>query len=135
MVVTQPTRPANYFHLLRRQMLRNYRKPLVVITPKIGLKHAAYTSKLEDFSENKFTPIIIDNYASSLSKTKSVIFCSGQIFIEINKSIEARLKETNIKPEITVIRIEEVAPFPEQQIMNYLGKDNTLNKSANVKKP
>jgi 2-oxoglutarate dehydrogenase complex dehydrogenase (E1) component-like enzyme len=114
-------------------MLRQYRKPLIVVTPKIGLKHAAYTSKIDEFGEDhKFTPIVVDNYSTSLAKTRSVIFCSGQIFIEINKAIESEAKETGTKPEVTVVRIEEIAPFPEHHIMSLLGKDNSLNKSVNV---
>jgi 2-oxoglutarate dehydrogenase complex dehydrogenase (E1) component-like enzyme len=128
MVIAQPTKPSNYFHILRRQMLRQYRKPLVVITPKIGLKHAAYVSKFEDLGQDsKFQPIVIDNYSADISKTKSVIFCSGQIFIEINKAI----KESTTKSDVTVMRIEEIAPFPERHIMDFF-KGKNINKSMNV---
>jgi 2-oxoglutarate dehydrogenase complex dehydrogenase (E1) component-like enzyme len=123
--VVQPTKPSNYFHVLRRQMLRNYRKPLVVISPKIGLKHSAYVSETSEFLEdNKFTPIIIDYYgnkSNSLSNLKGVIFCSGQIFLELKRNAEILLKDGKDVPYVT-IRIEEIAPFPEKNIFESLSK-------------
>lgn len=126
--VAQPTKPSNYFHILRRQMLRNYRKPLVIITPKIGLRSPLYVSKFEEFGENyKFKPIIVDDYVKDNEKVQKVIFCSGQIFMEINKQTENLIKQS--KANHILIRIEEIAPFPEQEIMNQL---NNLNKEAKV---
>ena len=114
--VVQPTTPANYFHVLRRQMLRNYRKPLVVITPKIGLRHPAYVSNIEEFSlEYKFKPIIYNNSEN----TKKVLFCTGQVYLEINKHIESYTKE-NGQNDVKLIRIEELAPFPEKEILESL---------------
>jgi 2-oxoglutarate dehydrogenase complex dehydrogenase (E1) component-like enzyme len=129
--VVQPTKPSNYFHLLRRQMLRKYRKPLIVIAPKIGLKHAAYTSNLSEFSlDSKFQPIVVDSYGNennnSFNQLRGVIFCSGQIFLELKKHADALLKENKPVNFIT-IRIEEIAPFPEHEIMNKL---NNLSKEA-----
>jgi 2-oxoglutarate dehydrogenase complex dehydrogenase (E1) component-like enzyme len=123
--VVQLTKPSNYFHALRRQMLRNYRKPLVVISPKIGLKHAAYVSELSEFLEDKkFSPIIIDYYGNNnnnLNNLKGVIFCSGQIFLELKRNAEILVKEGKTIPYIT-IRIEEIAPFPEKIIFDTLSK-------------
>lgn len=129
--IAQPTRPSNYFHLLRRQMLRNYRKPLVVAVSKIGLKHSAYVSPIEEFSlEHKFTPIIVDkfNLQNDFSKLKGVIFCSGQIYMEINKIINDFNSKNNSPSNYIVIRIEELAPFPQNEIMNLFS--NGLNQET-----
>jgi 2-oxoglutarate dehydrogenase complex dehydrogenase (E1) component-like enzyme len=125
--VAQPTKPSNYFHLLRRQMMRGYRKPLVVATPKIGLKHSAYVSKIEEFTaDKKFSPIIVDSFGNE--SPREIIFCSGQVFLEITKNIENYRKENN-KVNHNIIRLEELAPFPELEIMEELQKKN-LSKDA-----
>lgn len=123
MGVAQITKPSNYFHILRRQMLRKYRKPLIVATPKIGLKHSSYTSNINEFLENKhFEPIIVDNYNSeNLKNLKGVVFCSGQIFLEINKQL-------GDKKDYIIIRIEELAPFPEEIIISTLKNINKKSK-------
>ena len=114
--VVQPTTPANYFHVLRRQMVRNYRRPLIVITPKIGLRHPAYISNIEELNENhKFKPIIAHN----CDKKNKVIFCTGQIYLEINKLIDASSKDKGSR-DILLVRVEELAPFPEHEIVKAL---------------
>ena len=87
-------------------MLRNYRKPMVIAAPKIGLKHSAYMSKIEEFSSSfKFSPIIVDSFGShSLDSCRGAIFCSGQIFLEISKHLENLRKENNAV-DYTLIRI------------------------------
>lgn len=131
MCVAQPTKPSNYFHLLRRQMLRSYRKPLIVITPKIGLKHISYSSSIEEFlKDNKFTPIIVDKYNNDdvHRDLNGVIFCSGQIFMELKNQADILIKEGKKVKYITV-RIEELAPFPEKEILDVLnGNLNSLAK-------
>jgi probable 2-oxoglutarate dehydrogenase E1 component DHKTD1 len=118
MCVVQPTKPSNYFHLLRRQMLRSYRKPLIVATPKIGLKHSSYLSNIEEFTfEQTFKPIIINNMKEDMKNLKGIIFCSGQIFMEINKQLQEQKSEKYIN-----IRIEELAPFPENEIIEVVSK-------------
>jgi 2-oxoglutarate dehydrogenase complex dehydrogenase (E1) component-like enzyme len=126
--VAQPTKPSNYFHLLRRQNLRKFRKPLVVATPKIGLRHSAYISKIEELTDdNKFSPILVDSFGND--SPKEIIFCSGQIFLEITRHIETARKE-NRKINHNLIRLEELAPFPEFEIMKEL---NTKNLSKDTK--
>lgn len=115
--VVQPTTSANYFHFLRRQMKRDYRKPLVVITPKIGLRHSSYNSKLEDF-ESEYKPIIVSNHGNKIQK---VYFTSGQSFLNFEG-----LKQENI----CLIRIEELAPFPILEIKNYLKEILKVSKST-----
>ena len=83
-------------------------------------------STIDELSDGKFKPIIIDEYCKDFSKLNGVIFCSGQIFLEVKKHIEALEKEN--KPcHLNVIRVEEIAPFPEQEIMDYL-KNNKNSK-------
>jgi 2-oxoglutarate dehydrogenase complex dehydrogenase (E1) component-like enzyme len=104
-------------------MLRSYRKPLIVVTPKIGLKHSAYVSPLSEFTnDNKFSPIITDSYNNNLndlSNLKKVVFCSGQIYMELKKQTDSLIKE-NKKVDFITVRIEELAPFPDHSIMNLL---------------
>jgi probable 2-oxoglutarate dehydrogenase E1 component DHKTD1 len=88
--VAQVTMPANYFHLLRRQMLRNYRKPLVLAAPKIGLKHPQAVSRLADFAEGtRFQPIYSNVFGSGKGIEK-VIVCSGRLYFDI----EAKFQQT-----------------------------------------
>lgn len=120
--VVQPTTPANYFHLLRRQMIREYRKPLVVFSPKIGLRSQYYISNIQDFSlENSFKPIIV-NHFSEYNSSHNMLFCTGQIFMEVLKACESYSKKYNKKANLVLIRIEELAPFPENVINQALGK-------------
>ncbi len=130
--VSQPTTPANYFHLLRRQMLRQYRKPLVVITPKIGLRSNHYLSNISDFSDEKtFLPIKVNEF-SKQSNSQNVIFCTGQIFIEILKAAENYVKKNGKQPNLTLIRLEELAPFPEELIKSSLSAYKFNEKSRAI---
>lgn len=126
MQVVFPTTAANYFHIIRRQLKRDYRKPLIIVTPKIGLKHKLYSSKLEDF-ESEYKPIITYlnetnmNISSSkdsqinVSGIKRVVFTSGQSFMNL-------VNMEGYNKTFTVIRIEELAPFPIKEISDFLSK-------------
>lgn len=96
-------------------MHRNFRKPLVIAAPKIGLKHPRAVSKLQEFSEgNSFKPTIASQYGQG--KAKKVIFCTGKVAFDI----EARLEKTQLKEGVLVVRLEEIAPFPIKQIKTHL---------------
>lgn len=96
-------------------MLRNYRKPLVIAAPKIGLKHPMAVSTLDDFSHHtSFKPILVDNFGEG--KSKKVILCSGKVYYDLKQAI----KEGD--PAVTVIRVEELAPFPSNLIQDQLDK-------------
>lgn len=74
--------PSNYFHILRRQMLRDFRKPLVIAAPKIGLKHPKAVSALSEFAEGtSFQPIIANKFGEG--SIQKVIFCSGKVNFDI----------------------------------------------------
>jgi probable 2-oxoglutarate dehydrogenase E1 component DHKTD1 len=118
LIIAQPTTSSNYFHILRRQMKLGFRKPLIVITPKIGLRHADYNSKIEDFengSLNKIITHIETKRNIDIKQINTIVFTSGQAFTQINN------KSNNINADKSVvIRIEELAPFPVNEIKEYL---------------
>lgn len=108
MQVCVPTTPAQIFHLLRRQMLRPYRKPLIVMTPKNLLRNPLAVSSLEDLSEGEFQVVIPEVDAITAKDVESIIFCSGKVYYEL---LEAR--RTQKLNKIALIRIEQLYPFPE----------------------
>ena len=106
MQVCVPTTPAQIFHLLRRQMLRPYRKPLIVMSPKSILRHPLATSPLADLANGQFQLMIpeIDAIKENIDR---LIFCTGKIYYEL---LEARRSEQ--KDHIAIVRIEQLYPFP-----------------------
>ncbi len=107
--VANCTSPANYFHILRRQLLRDFRKPLVLMTPKSTLRHKKNTSSIDDFiNGSTFHRVLFKSLkANEQKKITRVILCSGKIFFELQDDIE-NLKKDNIH----IIRIEQIYPFP-----------------------
>ncbi len=113
-----PTTPAQIFHLLRRQILRPYRKPLIVMSPKSLLRHKLATSTLEDFSEGKFQVIIDEqNQDIKTKQVNKVIFCSGKVYYDL---VEAR--EHLALDNVAIIRIEQLYPFPYKEFKAQLNK-------------
>ena len=110
MQVTVPTTPAQIFHLLRRQMLRPFRKPLVVMTPKSLLRHRLAVSSLEELSSNEFMAVIGENPDPD-KPTKRLILCTGKVFYDL---IEARDK--NLDSHAKIIRVEQLYPFPRDAL-------------------
>ena len=120
MQVVNATTAANYFHLLRRQMRRNFRKPLIVAAPKKLLKYARANSDIEEFTgATRFKKIYADQLKTLVApeKVKKVILCSGQVYYDIDN---ARVKE-GIN-DIAVIRIEQLSPFPFKGVTEELSK-------------
>lgn len=107
------TTPANYFHLLRRQMHRDFRKPLVVFTPKMLLRYPKCTSTLEELAKGSFQNIIDDPNVSKKDGVKKVILCSGKIYYDMIEEVEKR----GIK-DVALIRLEQMYPFPKEELMN-----------------
>lgn len=114
MQVCIPSTPAQMYHLLRRQMLRPMRKPLVVITPKSLLRHKDAVSSLVEIATGEFKVIIVDPVAS-YEKIDRVILCSGKVYYEL----KAAMKN---KDHIAIIRIEQPYPFPEEELHQALKK-------------
>ncbi len=113
--VVNCTTPANYFHVLRRQMLRKFRKPLIIFTPKSLLRHKEAVSKIEDMGENqKFKKIIVDGKTQNIKK---VVFCSGKLFYDIKE----KMNNEQISKTL-IIRIEQLYPFPQDLLLEEIKK-------------
>jgi 2-oxoglutarate dehydrogenase E1 component len=117
--VANCTSPANYFHILRRQLLRDFRKPLVMMTPKSTLRHKKNISSIDDFiNGSSFHRILTDNLsARQYKETKRLVLCSGKIYFELQDHIDA----TNIK-NVNIIRIEQLYPFPYKTLEEEIKK-------------
>ena len=110
MQVVNCTTPANFFHALRRQFKRDFRKPLVVFTPKSLLRNPQCVSKLEEFTEGKFQEVIPDLNVKSSDVTR-VLFCSGKIYYEL---LEKQQKDQT--KDVAIVRIEQLYPTPLTQM-------------------
>ncbi len=113
--VAQVTTPAQYFHLLRRQVLRPWRKPLVVFTPKSLLRHPLATSSLEDLSNDRFHRVLADPVELEPSEVKRVLLCSGKVYYELMQ----HRKELERK-DIAIVRLEQLYPFPKKALAQVL---------------
>jgi 2-oxoglutarate dehydrogenase, E1 component len=108
MQVAVPSTPAQIFHLLCRQMLRPYRKPLIVFTPKSLLRHKEAVSDLRELSDGKFQNVIGDAVADPKKVTR-VIVCSGKVYYEINA-----YRNANERSDVAILRLEQQYPFPHE---------------------
>jgi 2-oxoglutarate dehydrogenase E1 component len=111
-----PTTPAQIFHLLRRQMMRKVRKPLVIITPKSLLRHKEAISSLEELSQGRFRTVIGETESLDPKKIKRVVLCQGKIYYELL----AYRRENNIK-DTALVRIEQLYPFPVEAFAEAVG--------------
>ena len=109
--VANATTPANYFHLLRRQLHRPIRKPLVVFTPKSLLRYPKCVSSIEDFTTGGFQEVIDDPLMKDKSKVEKIMFCTGKIYYDV---IEEREKRGN--ENIAFVRMEQLYPVPYEQM-------------------
>ena len=124
MQIVNASTPANHFHLLRRQLKREFRKPLVVFSPKMLLRHPAATSKLDDLSKGGFQELI-DDASAKVSLVDTVVFCSGKFYYEMKeKAIEYGVEN------MAFVRLEQLYPLPKKQIdgilVKYKGVKNIL---------
>jgi 2-oxoglutarate dehydrogenase E1 component len=120
--VCVPATPVQMFFLLRRQMIRPYRKPLVIFTPKSLLRHKESVSPLEEFAESKFKPVNADwDQGIRPQDVKRVIFCSGKVFFDLM----AARKERGVK-DVAIARIAQLYPFPQDEFQEQVN----LYKSA-----
>ncbi len=112
MQVANCTTPANFFHLLRRQMHRNFRKPLVVITPKSLLRHKLAVSKAADFqADTHFRRLLSDTNGAKDAETKRLVLCTGKVAYDL---IEAR--DANGDTGTQIVRVEQIYPFPRNAV-------------------
>ncbi|XP_049870950.1 probable 2-oxoglutarate dehydrogenase E1 component DHKTD1 homolog, mitochondrial [Pectinophora gossypiella] len=123
MQVVYPTTPAQYFHLLRRQMVRNYRKPLIVVAPKIMLRQAEAVSYLSEFAPGTFFQTIIGDHLADPLKVKRVILVSGKHYYELHKErVRAKIDD------VAIIRVESLCPFPLHELQQQLDKYKNARK-------
>ena len=111
--------PANYFHILRRQMCRDFRKPLVIMTPKSLLRHKLCVSDLADFAEGtSFHRILPDTDKATLAKPdkiKRVILCTGKVYYDLLQERRDRKIDN-----VTIVRVEQLYPFPHKSLVEEL---------------
>lgn len=115
MVVVNITDPANFFHALRRQMHWNFRKPLVVMSPKSLLRHPRCVSPIENVSKGEFQELMVDEAESK--KVRKIIFCTGKIYFDLLE----RKERDNIK-DVIIARVEQLYPVPQDKMIALSGK-------------
>ena len=109
MQVVQPTTAAQIFHLLRRQMIRMFRKPLVIMTPKSLLRHKDAASELVDLARGEFRTVIPDASLADPQKVRRVILCSGKVYYDLKAEREERKAD-----DVALVRVEQLYPFPHK---------------------
>jgi 2-oxoglutarate dehydrogenase E1 component len=122
MQVCVPSTPAQMFHMLRRQMLRNLRTPLIVMTPKSLLRHKMSVSPVSELSSGEFAVIIPETDKIEVAATRRVVFCSGKVYFDL---LEAR-KQHEIH-HVALIRLEQIYPFPVDQYAAVLAQYPHVN--------
>lgn len=118
--VANATTPANFFHLIRRQMKRDFRKPLIVMSPKSLLR--GHTSTIEELANGKFKEVIDDTNVEA-KNVKTLAFCSGKLYYELEAEREKRNRNN-----IAFVRIEQLYPLPHKQLKAIIEKYNKAEK-------
>jgi 2-oxoglutarate dehydrogenase E1 component len=116
MIVANLTTPANIFHALRRQLTWEFRKPLVVMSPKSIFRHPKVVSPIEEFTKGKFQEVIGDSYADK-AKVKKVLLCSGKVYFDLLDR-----QEKDKRKDVAIVRLEQLHPFPTKQVDAELAK-------------
>lgn len=116
MYVTNITVPANFFHLLRRQLAMPFRMPCIVMSPKSLLRHPKVESPMEDFLSGRFREVIDDPQADPKA-VKKLLLCTGKIYYEL-----LNVQEQEKRKDVAIVRIEQLYPFPEKQVNDILLK-------------
>lgn len=119
--VCVPTTPAQIYHLLRRQVIRPLRKPLVVLTPKSLLRHKLAISTLEDLADGSFQTVIPEIDTLDAAKVTRLILCSGKVYYDLLEKRRAEGRE-----DIAIVRIEQLYPFPEDDLMEAIAPYTNL---------
>ncbi|HST27275.1 MAG TPA: 2-oxoglutarate dehydrogenase E1 component [Rudaea sp.] len=117
MQVCVPTTPAQMFHMLRRQMLRDCRKPLIVLTPKSLLRHKLAVSSLDDLANGGFQLVIPDSTAKPGQKVRRVVLCSGKVYYDLVEDAAKR----NLA-DVAIVRVEQLYPFPRTEVKAQIAK-------------
>ncbi|MEO6678180.1 MAG: 2-oxoglutarate dehydrogenase E1 component, partial [Pseudomonas sp.] len=123
--VCVPTTPAQIYHLLRRQVIRPLRKPLVVLTPKSLLRHKLAISTLEDLADGSFQTVIPEIDTLDAAKVTRLILCSGKVYYDLLEKRRAEGRE-----DIAIVRIEQLYPFPEDDLMEAIAPYTNLTNAV-----
>lgn len=116
MFIADVSTPAQMFHILRRQMKVNYRKPLVIFTPKSLLRHPKAVSSVEEFTSGSFQEVI-DDTSVDVSKVKSLVFCTGKFYYDL-----LAVKEEQNREDVALVRVEQLFPLPSEKMTEIIGK-------------
>ncbi len=122
MQVCQPTTPAQIFHMLRRQVVRKARKPLIVMTPKSLLRHKLVVSTFDDLAKGEFQLLIPEIDDIIKSNVKKVILCSGKVYYDLLQK-----RRENKQDTVAIIRVEQLYPFPKEELTEQLKLYNKAN--------
>lgn len=117
MQVCVPSRPAQVFHVLRRQMKRPFRKPLILMMPKSPLRYTPSFSSLSEFTDANFQLVLDDPAKIQRDDVKRIVFCSGKVYYSLSKTRD----EANLR-NVAIVRIEQLYPFPKKEIQAILAK-------------
>jgi 2-oxoglutarate dehydrogenase E1 component len=121
MQICVPTTPAQVFHMLRRQVIRPLRKPLIVFTPKSLLRHKLAISTLEELAEGSFKTVIPEVDELDPAKVERVVLCSGKVYYDLLEARRGREQDN-----VVIIRLEQLYPFPEEQLIEALAPYTNL---------
>ena len=116
MQIANCTTPANFFHILRRQLKREFRKPLIIFTPKSLLRHPKVISPMDEFTKGSFLELIDDKNAKAKEVTR-IVFCSGKLYYELLEE-----KEKHGYTHVAIVRIEQLYPFPKKKVLELVRK-------------
>ncbi|WP_324023889.1 2-oxoglutarate dehydrogenase E1 component [Maribacter sp. BPC-D8] len=116
MYIADVTTPAQMFHILRRQMKANFRKPLIIFTPKSLLRHPKAVSKVSDLTNGGFQEVI-DDEAADPKKVKSLVFCTGKFYYDL-----LAVQEENKREDVALVRVEQLFPVPEEKMKAAIAK-------------
>jgi 2-oxoglutarate dehydrogenase E1 component len=109
MQIVSPSTPAQFFHCLRRQVLRKWRKPLVIFSHKSLLRHPQVVSSLDEFERGRFQRVLPDTQPAE--KVERVLLCNGRIYYDLQE-----MREENARTDVALVRIEQLYPFPHAQL-------------------
>ncbi|ESU21775.1 oxoglutarate dehydrogenase (succinyl-transferring), E1 component [Flavobacterium cauense R2A-7] len=121
MYVADCTTPANFFHLLRRQLVTKFRKPLVVFTPKSLLRHPEAVSSIEEFANGQFQEVIDDPNVNA-AEVKTLVFCTGKFYYDVKAE-----REANGRNDVALVRVEQLFPLPVEQMKAIIAKYPNVN--------
>jgi len=116
MYIADVTTPAQMFHILRRQMKANFRKPLIIFTPKSLLRHPKAVSKVSDLTGGAFQEVM-DDSSADVKKVKSLVFCTGKFYYDL-----LSVKEELNREDVALVRVEQLFPLPEEKMKDIIAK-------------